>query len=103
MDFYKVGHVIQYDKRTKQIWSNWTARSSRTGRQSVVFFGLQYFLKKYLIEEFNHNFFNRPLSPILAEYREVIQKTLGVENPKTDHIEYLHRLGYLPLDFYALP
>jgi nicotinamide phosphoribosyltransferase len=51
IDFYKVGHVIQYDKRTAQIWSNWTARSSRTGRNSVVFFGLQYFIKKYLIPE----------------------------------------------------
>ena len=103
IDFYKHGHVIQYDKRTKQIWSNWTARSSRTERQSVVFFGLQYFIKRYLIEEFNHNFFNRPWALIEAEYNEVIQKTLGIQNPKTDHIKYLHNLGYLPLDIYALP
>ena len=103
IDFYKVGHVIQYAPGTKQVWSNWTARSSRTGRKSVVFFGLQYFLKKYLIEEFQTNFFNVPLELIISEYREVIQKTLGVKNPKTDHIEYLHKLGYLPLDFYALP
>jgi nicotinamide phosphoribosyltransferase len=103
IDFYKHGHVIQYDKRTKQIWSNWTARSSRTGRQSVAFFGLQYFIKKYLIDEFHYNFFCRPLYVVLSEYREVISKTLGIKDPKTDHIEYLHNLGYLPLDIYALP
>ena len=103
IDFYKVGHVIQYEPGTQQVWSNWTARSSRTGRNSVVFFGLQYFVKKYLIDEFYRGFFNRPLYSVLSEYREVISKTLGVQNPKTDHIEYLWNLGYLPLDIYALP
>jgi nicotinamide phosphoribosyltransferase len=103
IDFYKVGHVVQYAKGTQQVWSNWTARSSRTNRNSVVFVGLQYFIKKYLIEEFNKNFFGRSLQGLLNEYREVIKATLGVEYPKTDHIEYLHNLGYLPLDFYALP
>jgi nicotinamide phosphoribosyltransferase len=103
IDFYKVGHVIQYAPGTKQVWSNWTARSSRTGRNSTVFFGLQYFLKKYLIEEFDYYFFGTPIDMVLTNYREVIKKTLGIENPKTDHIEYLHNLGYLPLDFYALP
>ena len=29
--------------------------------------------------------------------------TLNVANPKTDHIQALHELGYLPLRFYALP
>lgn len=103
IDFYKVGHVIQYAPGTKQVWSNWTARSSRTDRKSVVFFGLQYFLKKYLIETFNDEFFSIPWDTIEQEYKEVIRKTLGVENPKTDHIKYLWELGYLPLDFYALP
>jgi nicotinamide phosphoribosyltransferase len=103
IDFYKVGHVSQYAPGTKQVWSNWTARSSRTGRNSVVFFGLQYFIKKILIEEFDKNFFGSPWELIESEYREVIKKTLGVDNPKTDHIKYLHDLGYLPLDIYALP
>ena len=103
IDFYKVGHVIQYAPGTKQVWSNWTARSSRTGRNSVVFFRLQYFIKKILIEEFDKNFFSRPWDKIEQGYKEVISKTLGVENPKVDHIKYLHSLGYLPLDIYALP
>ena len=103
VDFYKVGHVIQYDRKTKQVFSNWTARSSRTGRDSVVFFGLQYFIKKYLIEAFKWEFFARPKEKVISEYKTIIRSTLGVADPKTDHIEYLHDLGYLPLDIYALP
>src|SRR6202789_268409 len=104
IDFYKVGHVSQYPQDTTQVWSNWTPRGSRVkGQESVVFFGLQYFIKEILIKEWEHEFFNRPLSSILSEYRELIASTLGVQNPKTDHIEALHKLGYLPLDIYALP
>lgn len=104
IDFYKVGHVSQYPSDTEQVWSNWTPRSSRVpADDGVIFFGLQYFIKKYLQGEWDHYFFNRPLSLVLDEYREVIQATLGVTNPKTDHIESLWELGHLPLDIYALP
>lgn len=103
-DFYKVGHVVQYPKGTKQIWSNWTPRTSRVeGQTTVVHFGLQYFLKKYLTDEFNKNFFWRPWLAIKDEYEEFMQATLGVDEPKTDHIKALHDLGYLPLTFYAVP
>jgi nicotinamide phosphoribosyltransferase len=103
IDFYKVGHVAQYPADTEQVWSNFTPRGSRTGLNRVVVFGLQYFIKKVLMEEFQNEFFNRPLNSILDEYREVIAKTLGVTNCKTDHIEYLHKLGYLPLNIYSIP
>lgn len=103
IDFYKVGHINQYPEDTEQVWSNFTPRSSRTGLNKVVFFGLQYFIKEILIKEWGTNFFSVPKSMILKEYREVIKATLGVENPRTDHIEALHDLGYLPLDIYAIP
>lgn len=103
-DFYKVGHVVQYPKGTKQIWSNWTSRTSRVeGQTTVVHFGLQYFLKKYLMDEFKKNFFWRAWHTIEGEYEEFMQATLGVAEPKTDHIKALHDLGYLPLTFYAVP
>lgn len=104
IDFYKVGHVSQYPNDTTQVWSNWTARSTRiASRKSVVFFGLQYFIKEILINQWNSHFFSRPLDQILDEYRALIQATLGVENPRTDHIEALHKLGYLPIAIWALP
>lgn len=104
IDFYKVGHVSQYPKNTTQVWSNWTPRSTRVeGQKHMVFFGLQYFIKEILINEWQKNFFDVPLHNILKQYCEVVKATLGVDNPRTDHIEYLWCLGHLPIDIYSLP
>lgn len=103
-DFYKISHRDQYPSDTEQVWSNWTPRSSRvTGTTDVVHFGLQYFLKHVLGETFQSEFFARPISDVVSEYKELITATLGVAEPKTDHIEDLHKLRYLPLKIYSLP
>lgn len=97
-DFYKLSHREQYPKGTELVYSTWTARTSRLlGVNEVVFFGLQYFIKEYLLAYFNITFFLKPIDKILDEYRNVIRGCLGVENPQTQHIEELHALGYLPL------
>ena len=104
IDFYKVGHVSQYPSDTEQVWSNLTPRSTHVkGQDKKVFFVLQYFIKEIMLKEWNEQFFGQPLESILAEYKEVIKATLGVADPKTDHIEFLHKLGYLPLDLYSIP
>lgn len=104
IDFYKVGHVIQYPPGTTQVWANWTPRNSRVpGRKDAVHFGVQYLIQKYLIGEFQEGFFSQPLSQVLSEYKEVIRQTLGVADPKTDHIEALHRVGMLPVKIYSIP
>jgi nicotinamide phosphoribosyltransferase len=103
-DFYKVGHVIQYPTGTQQVWSNWTPRTSRVPSQTtVVHFGLQYLIKEYLIRQFNEGFFKLPFSEVGREYDTYIRATLGVEQPKIDHIEALHQLGYLPINIYSIP
>lgn len=103
-DFYKVGHVAQYPEGTKQVWSNWTPRTSRVeGQETVVHFGLQYFFKRYLYEAFEDEFFARPWSVVKEEYEAFMTATLGVEAPRIDHIQSLHDLGYLPLKFYSVP
>jgi nicotinamide phosphoribosyltransferase len=103
IDFYKVGHVSQYPPDTQQVWSNWTARSTRVeGQNSVIWFGLQHALK-LLTERWQKSFFDRPPEQVLREYRELIRATLGIAEPRTDHIETLWELGHLPLDIYALP
>jgi nicotinamide phosphoribosyltransferase len=104
IDFYKHGHVDQYPKGIKRIWVNFTPRSTRVeGEKGVIFFGLQRFIKKTLIDEFNENFFERPWFLIEEEYKETISKTLGIANPRADHIKRLWEHGKLPLDIYALP
>lgn len=102
-DFYKISHREQYPPGTEKIYSTWTPRMSRIkGIDEVVFFGLQAFVKEYLIRYFNENFFNRDREEVVKEYERVIQFTLGAK-PDSTHIRDLHKLGYLPLIIRAVP
>lgn len=102
-DFYKISHREQYPDKTEVVYSTWTPRASRMNNvNEVVAFGFQAFIKNYLIDFFNENFFSRPKEDVVAEYSRIIKGTLGVE-PNTTHIEDLHDLGYLPLTIKALP
>lgn len=102
-DFYKVGHPFQYPKETTLVYSNMTARTSRMKDVNhVVFFGLQYFIKKYLIEYFNDNFFSRPLDEVMNEYRFYVERGVGAL-PSYDHITKIHQLGFLPVRIKAVP
>ena len=104
LDGYKLDHRSQYPKGTNLVFSNMTARASRISDvKKTVFFGLQYFLKKYLIEEWNHGFFTRPKDEILTEYKRIVDNYLGPNAITFDHIADLHTLGYLPLEVKALP
>ncbi len=104
IDWYKNGHIDQYPKGITQVWSNWTPRTSRIPDcEGVVNFGLTYLVKEYLQDRFEKEFFSQNLTVILNEYKLVVSCALGIENPRTDHIEALHKLGYLPLRIYSLP
>lgn len=103
-DFYKIGHVFQYPKGTTKVYSNMTARGSRLkGIDQITFFGLQYFIKVYLVEYFNEHFFGVDSSTIIDDYRRVIKNSLGSDLQSYEHIINLHKLGYLPLEIKALP
>ncbi len=104
-DFYKVSHREQYPDKTEFVYSTWTPRSNNhhNTTDKVIAFGFQAFIKKYLINYYNENFFNRNLSSVLAEYTRYIKYTLEVEKPYTKHIEKLWRLQYLPIKIKALP
>ena len=67
----------------------------------VVFFGLQGFIKKYLIDYFNDNFFNKPFAESRDSFVRMLGNTLGGKIDYT-HIEALHNLGYLPIEIKAL-
>lgn len=103
-DGYKVDHRTQYPKGTELVYSNWTPRKSRiAGVDKVVFFGLQYFIKKYLQEEFDKNFFQKPKAEVLKKYRRRISAYLGPDAITYEHIEALHDLGFMPVEIKALP
>jgi len=101
-DGYKVDHRNQYPEGTELVYSNWTPRKSRVeGVEKIVFFGLQYFIKKYLQEEFDRNFFGRPKAEVVRQYSRRISNYLGADI-KYEHVEALHDLGYLPVEIKAL-
>ncbi len=103
-DYYKVGHVFQYPDKTELVYSNLTPRSSRLKDiDEMVFFGMQYFIKEYLLNYFNDNFFNQPKQKVMAGYKRRISTSLGAGLPTYSHLENLHDLGYLPIEIKALP
>ena len=109
IDFYKADHRRQYPDGTEYVYSNFTPRSGRlapvlgTYDDKVVFFGLQGFIKHFLIETWNTEFFAKPKAAIVKAYKARMDGALGVGAVPTDHIEALHDLGYLPILIKALP
>ena len=88
---------------TKSV-SYFTPRMSRVKRwDKVVMFGLQGFIKTYLIDYFNEEFFDKPFEEIIYEYKRIMDASLGKDAYKIDKIESLHKLGYLPIEIVALP
>ena len=104
-DFYKLSHRKQYPEGTTKVYSTLTPRSNKYAAYSdeIVWFGLQYFIKEYLIDRFNKDFFNKPKKDVVKEYERLVEYSLGKEYSDTKHIEELHDLGYLPIKISALP
>jgi nicotinamide phosphoribosyltransferase len=103
-DGYKVGHKFQYPEGTTLVYSNLTPRKSRSNEvNEIVFFGLQYFVKEYLIHQYDEYFFKRPKAEVLKEYARRMDNYLGKDSITYKHIGDLHDLGYLPLEIKALP
>lgn len=109
IDFYKADHRNQYPKGTTEVYSNFTPRSNRLAKVlddhdgKVVMFGLQYFIKHFLQEVWNENFFNRPKEKVVSAYKRRMDNALGPDAITVEHIEELHDLGYLPMKIKALP
>lgn len=106
LDFYKVTHCEQYPKGITHLTSYFTPRRSLLEDEEireVVLFGLQAFLKTYLVNYFDLHFFLRPRDEVVAEYCRVLDNSLGKGAYSVEKIESLHALGYLPLRIRALP
>lgn len=104
IDFYKAVHAEMLPENITKSVSYFTPRMSRVERwDKVVMFGLQGFIKTYLIEYFNEEFFEKPFEEVIGEYQRIMDATLGKEAYKIDKIEKLHKLGYLPIEIIALP
>lgn len=103
-DFYKMVHLMQIPSNMTKSVSYFTPRKSRIDMwPKVVNFGLQAFIKEWLIENFNETFFNRSEADVVNEYKRICEHTMVKENYGLDRIIELHRLGYLPIEIWALP
>ena len=104
IDFYKAVHAEMLPEGITKSVSYFTPRMSRIKMwDHVVMFGLQGFIKTYLIDYFNKEFFGKSISEVLGEYKRIMDATLGADAYKIDKIAELHHLGYLPIEIVALP
>lgn len=103
-DTYKQCHDRMYPVGLTKLVSYWVPRKPMLETQDkMVFFGLQAFIKEYLIEYFNDNFFALAENEVLELYTDSMDIQIGRENYDLDKIIELHSLGYLPLQIRALP
>lgn len=95
-DVYKFGHKDQYPPGTNKVYSYLESRGSREdGLDYTVFFGLQYYLKKY---------FSKPVTHAdVDEYEEIAGGILGPSNINVTQFRQLADLGYIPLKIKAVP
>lgn len=109
IDFYKADHRSQYPVGTNKVYSNFTPRSNRLAKvaedhdDKVVFFGLQGWIKWFLQDTWNREFFHKPKQSVVDRYRRRMDTSLGPGSIDVSHIEALHDLGYLPIRIKALP
>ncbi|MEE0931149.1 MAG: nicotinate phosphoribosyltransferase [Acutalibacteraceae bacterium] len=104
IDFYKAVHAEMLPVNITKSVSYFTPRMSRVKMwDKVVMFGLQGFIKTYLIDYFNEQFFNRNFDEVISEYQRIMDATLGKNAYKINKIENLHKLGYLPIEIISLP
>ncbi|MCP4437537.1 MAG: nicotinate phosphoribosyltransferase [Aureispira sp.] len=105
-DVYKEFHVHALNPKVTNMYANYTSRSGRLSNipnnETVAFVGLQYFIKDYLINEFNETFFKLPKEVAINQHKRIMSAMVGYE-VNTEYLESLHDLGYLPLRIKALP
>jgi nicotinamide phosphoribosyltransferase len=109
IDFYKADHRRQYPKGTEYVYANFTPRSSRLANllegydERVVVIGVQAYIKRILIDQWNQEFFAKPKQEVVSKYKRRMDTSLGEGAVPIEHIEALYDLGYLPLKIKSLP
>lgn len=115
-DAYKCGHIYQYPAGTTEVYSNFTPRSDRLAPVKItpfdgisaydgklVWFGLQAFIKAFLIDHWNSTFFSRSRSDAVKSYARRMDSFFGPGVVGSSHLEALHDFGRLPIEIRALP
>ena len=92
-DTYKQCHDRMYPKGLTKLVSYWVPRKSMLENQNkMVFFGLQAFIKEYLIEYFQKNFFDLSEKEMLELYTGSMNVQIGKDNYDLEKIIELRKL-----------
>ena len=103
-DTYKNTNPDAMPKGLTKLTSYITPRKSMFSNiDKVVFFGLQGFIKEFLIDLVNDTFFNRNRDEVIKEYKHYLDVQIGEQSYDISRIEALYDLGYLPIEIKALP
>lgn len=109
-DAYKLSHRGFMNPLTEIIYSNLTPRTLKylpipkeLHTDKAAFFGLQVFIKDFLINDWNDLFFSQPKEKVIAKFKRRCDTFLGPGSVSMEHFEELHDLQYLPISIKALP
>lgn len=105
-DVYKTGHKFMLPPNSFLMYSNLTPRSGKLSNVpnngKIVSFGQQKTMRQ-MKEDWDKNFFNRPVSEIDQFGKDMTDMLMLKEPYDVSHIKALHKLGYLPLRIKAMP
>ncbi len=103
IDFYKAVHSDMLPEGITKSVSYFTPRMSRVEMwDEVVMFGLQAFIKTYLIQYFNKEFFEKEKMSVVNSYTRIMDVSLGKGIYNAEKVSKLHELGYLPIEIIAV-
>lgn len=109
-DGYKIGHGTMYADGTEKVYSNLTPRHDKIYRRNctefydgnLVFVGAQGAVQE-IKEMWDESFFEKDKEKVVSKFAARMAGYLGGEVAATQQLSELHDLGYLPLEFKALP
>lgn len=109
-DGYKIGHGTMYADGTEKVYSNLTPRHDKIYRRNctefydgnLVFVGAQGAVQE-IKEMWDQSFFKKDKEKVISKFAARMAGYLGGEVAATQQLSELHDLGYLPLEFKALP
>lgn len=106
-DYYKLGHMTMDVPGVKTVVSTWTPRHHKHDveeNEFTVNFGTQYVVKK-CFGEFFEDFFAQEFEVSAEDFKKNIGSSFNPQyiEPIIESFRKLHKLGYLPLEVWAVP
>ena len=104
-DVYKTGHKFMLPPGSSLMYSNFTPRSGKwsncPNNGKIVSFNQQMLVRK-LKEDWDTNFFQRPIEDIYQFGLDMTNMLLLKEPYDVSHFLAMHKLGYLPIEIKAI-